>query len=397
MSHISARPTSGSALQPATNTSAPVGSRVSSRPCSPSSRTSARRTLRIVQQALTHRIPLSGARGTAGVIVDDPDTFHNLVSANYTGEWIDPSPDTRGGEEPGYVRSIDRETFAYAEAIQTASESGQNTVAHPTTSLGRQLEIVARLLGGGLQAPFFLTSEFVCDTRAGQRATHDGRMASVGQSLAAFLTDLDNQGLGDRDLVVTSAEFARRVEENGSQGTDHGTAAPHLALGAQVLGGIYGSPPSLTDLDQSGNLLVQQDFRAMVATILRDFFGANPNSVANVLMGDFPSLGFLEVSSGVEDPHPPARDLQLAAHPNPIVRSPGGAAQIRFRLAREGDTRLELFDAAGRRTAELRRTHLQAGAHKVAWRPPRDLATGAYLVRRTTPQGTDHLKLILAQ
>ncbi|MBD3235153.1 MAG: DUF1501 domain-containing protein [Candidatus Eisenbacteria bacterium] len=350
-----------------------------------------------MQQALSHRIPLSGARSTAGVIVDDPDTFHNLVSANYTGEWTDPLPDTRGGEELGYVRSIDRETFAYAEAIQTASENGQNTVAYPTTSLGGQLEIVARLLSGGLQTPFFLTSEFGFDTHAGQRATHDGLMASVGQSLAAFLTDLDNQGLGDRVLVVTSAEFARRVEENGSQGTDHGTAAPHLALGAQVLGGIYGSQPSLTDLDENGNLLVQQDFRAMYATILRDFFGANPNTVANVLMGDFPSLGFLEVSSGVEDPRPPARDLQLAAHPNPIVRSPDGAAQIRLRLAREGDTRLELFDAAGRRTAELLRTHLKAGAHNVAWRPRRDLATGAYLVRLTTPQGTDHLKLILAQ
>ncbi|MCA9728437.1 MAG: DUF1501 domain-containing protein, partial [Candidatus Eisenbacteria bacterium] len=245
-----------------------------------------------LQQALAHRIPLTGDRGVTGVIVDDPSTFFALVNGSYSGEWSDELPDTRGGDELTYVREIDQDTFEYAAAIQNASENGTNTVVYPQSTLGGQLEIVARLISGGLGTPIFLTAEFGFDTHAQQAASHAQILGSVGSSVAAFLNDLRNQGLSQRVLVLTQSEFGRRVSENGSLGTDHGTAAPMLAVGDPVAGGVFGTNPDLTNLDPNGNLLIQHDYRAVYQTVLQNHFGASGAVAQDVLYGDFGTIPF---------------------------------------------------------------------------------------------------------
>ena len=80
-------------------------------------------------------------------------------------------------------------------------------------------------------------------------------------------------------LVVTYSEFGRRVEENGSTGTDHGTAAPMFAFGNPVAGGIYGPNPDLADLDDDGDLRFDIDFRQVYATVLDQWLGANSAGV----------------------------------------------------------------------------------------------------------------------
>jgi uncharacterized protein (DUF1501 family) len=90
--------------------------------------------------------------------------------------------------------------------------------------------------------------------------------------------------------VMTWSEFGRRVEENASQGTDHGTAAPLFVIGNAVQGGIYGEPPDLTSLDANGNLVHTTDFRSIYATVLDRWLGA---SAAAVLGGDYGEQGFL--------------------------------------------------------------------------------------------------------
>jgi uncharacterized protein (DUF1501 family) len=82
-------------------------------------------------------------------------------------------------------------------------------------------------------------------------------------------------------------EFGRRVEENGSLGTDHGTATPMFLVGRSLKGGFYGQPPSLTDLDD-GNLRMTTDFRRVYATMIREWLGYD--DAAAVLKGSFPTL-----------------------------------------------------------------------------------------------------------
>jgi uncharacterized protein (DUF1501 family) len=83
-------------------------------------------------------------------------------------------------------------------------------------------------------------------------------------------------------------EFGRRVEENGSLGTDHGTATPMFLFGKAVKGGMYGRHPSLTDLDD-GNMKMTTDFRRVYATVIGEWLGYDDTPA--VLRGQFEPLG----------------------------------------------------------------------------------------------------------
>ncbi len=333
-----------------------------------------------LQQGFGHEIPLSGDRGTIGVVVDNPDTFYDLVNQNYTGEWDDELPDTRGGEELQYVRNIDVATFQYADAISQAADAGSNTVVYPQTNLGIQLEIVARLISGALDTPIYLTADVGFDTHVGQLPAHAALMDSLGRSVAAFFADLDNQGLSDRVVLVTTSEFGRRVEENGGFGTDHGTAAPLFALGAGVVGGMYGSNPDLADLDIYGNMKLQHDFRSIYATLLRGHFDASAILAGDVLMGDFDPIDFMAISTGVADAIPPGANRFYGAVPNPSLQSRSGPVFVRFDLAHPARVELQVFDVRGRRVSHLGGRAFPAGRHRLAW-DARGLSAGVYLAR----------------
>jgi len=90
--------------------------------------------------------------------------------------------------------------------------------------------------------------------------------------------DMDSKGRANNTMIMTFSEFGRTVKENGSQGTDNGTAEPLFLIGGRVSGGLYGSYPSLTDLD-SGDLKFNVDFRQVYATVLQDWLGADPSQV----------------------------------------------------------------------------------------------------------------------
>ncbi|MBD3160765.1 MAG: DUF1501 domain-containing protein [Candidatus Eisenbacteria bacterium] len=350
-----------------------------------------------LQQSFAHRVPLTGERGVTGVVVDNPDTFYSLVNANYSGPWNDELPDTRGGEELAYARQIDIESFEYAEAIQAAAENGTNTVAYPGSALGLQLEIVAKLISGGLDTPVFLTAEFGFDTHAGQAGPHDVLMASIGQSVAAFLQDLANQGLDEKVVALTTSEFGRRVAENVSLGTDHGSAAPLFAFGRDVQGGIFGHNPDLSDLDPYGNLLLQHDFRSVYAEVLRHHFGASETVAADVLFEHFEPIGFLDAVTPVEpEPSRPARDRILPVHPHPVSVSRLGRITLAIDLAAPGPALVETFDVRGRRVARLAGEERDAGRHGVVW-DLRGLAAGTYFVRMRTARGETTRKLTLSR
>ena len=105
------------------------------------------------------------------------------------------------------------------------------------------------------------------DTHASQLQTHANLLGELSSSLKAFLNDLKQAKLDDRVLVLAFSEFGRRVEENDSQGTDHGTAAPVFLAGPGVNSGLHGQTPSLSDLT-AGDLKSSIDFRDVYSTVL---------------------------------------------------------------------------------------------------------------------------------
>ena len=116
------------------------------------------------------------------------------------------------------------------------------------------------------------------DTHGNQANRHAALLQELSQGLATFCRDLKERGHLDRTLVMTFSEFGRRVAENQSAGTDHGTAAPLFLAGGKVKPGLHGGPPDLTDLD-SGDLKFKTDFRSVYSTVLKQWFHADPKQV----------------------------------------------------------------------------------------------------------------------
>lgn len=127
------------------------------------------------------------------------------------------------------------------------------------------------------------------DTHSNQTGAHERLMAELDSSLSAFCADLKSQGNFDRVLLMSFSEFGRRVQENASGGTDHGAAAPLFVLGGKVRPGIYGAPPSLTQL-HDGDIIHNIDFRSVYATVLSKWLNA---PVEPVLKRSFPLLSFV--------------------------------------------------------------------------------------------------------
>lgn len=115
-------------------------------------------------------------------------------------------------------------------------------------------------------------------------------LETVDKGLDAFYQDISQMGVADNILMMTFSEFGRRVRENGSLGTDHGTAAPMLILGNRVRGGLHGEHPSLTKLDDNGDLIYTVDFRSVYATILEDWLSADSQAI---LGKKFEKLGLI--------------------------------------------------------------------------------------------------------
>ncbi len=127
------------------------------------------------------------------------------------------------------------------------------------------------MIAGGLPSRIFYVSQGGYDTHTNQRNGQDGRLRELAEAVKAFTDDLTNIGAFDRVLIMTFSEFGRRVQENGSRGTDHGAAAPMFLVGSKIKAGLLGAEPSIDPKDlKDGDIQFNTDFRSVYASILQD-------------------------------------------------------------------------------------------------------------------------------
>jgi len=164
-------------------------------------------------------------------------------------------------------------------------------VNYPGHDLGRSLRLVGSMIRAGLPTRVYYASLGGFDTHAGQEWKHGDLMRRFGEAVAAFYNDLKRQGNHERVLMMTFSEFGRRVKQNASGGTDHGTAAPMFLIGDPVRGGVHGRHPSLTKLDANGDLVFHTDFRRVYATIIDQWMGTDSRPILN---GRFEALDVIK-------------------------------------------------------------------------------------------------------
>jgi uncharacterized protein (DUF1501 family) len=142
-----------------------------------------------------------------------------------------------------------------------------NGTRYPNSKLGEHLGLIARMIKAGASTRVFYTKQDGYDTHIDQRDAHANLLGTFSAALAAFHKDIKQSNLSDRVLLVAFRKFGRRVAENGSQGTDHGTAGPVFLVGSQVTPGLHGTMPSLQNLD-AGDIKYSTDFRRIYATLV---------------------------------------------------------------------------------------------------------------------------------
>jgi uncharacterized protein (DUF1501 family) len=145
----------------------------------------------------------------------------------------------------------------------------------PKSALGAQLSQAATLIAAGVQASVIKVQQSGYDTHAQQAGRHAALLGELAEGLASLRAALIEAGAWRRTLVMTYAEFGRRVAENASGGSDHGTAAAHFLLGGRVRGGLLGEQPPLDDLE-AGDLRHRLDFRRLYAGVAGDWLGLPP-------------------------------------------------------------------------------------------------------------------------
>ncbi|MEE2912356.1 MAG: DUF1501 domain-containing protein [Planctomycetota bacterium] len=159
-----------------------------------------------------------------------------------------------------------------------AAVSKKSLVRYPSGQLAQQLQLIASMIRADLPTRVYYASLGGFDTHANQLNSHANLMRQLGDTLKAFQEDLGKQGNTGKVLTMVFSEFGRRVAQNGSGGTDHGTAAPMFLIGDNVKAGLLGKHPSLTKLDE-GDLIYNTDFRQVYASILEDWMGANAQEI----------------------------------------------------------------------------------------------------------------------
>jgi uncharacterized protein (DUF1501 family) len=220
--------------------------------------------------------------------------------ASLTDLQIDPGATlaaTKPGGDSGDLLAFAQRTtldarFAADRINDVAQAAGG--AQYPQTELAGRLKTVSQLIKSGFETPVYYAIQGGYDTHAAQLPAHGRLLRELAGAIQAFLDDLKASGLSDRVLVLGFSEFGRRVDENGSLGTDHGTAGPVFLAGAGVRAGLHEATPSMTDLED-GDLKMSVDFRRVYATILANWLGIEPQPV---LGGEFALLDAVVGATG---------------------------------------------------------------------------------------------------
>jgi uncharacterized protein (DUF1501 family) len=189
--------------------------------------------------------------------------------------------DARRGDGNGlldFVQSSTSSALAASERLESTGKSYKSSVTYPQAPLAEKLQTVAKLIASGLNTSVYYVQLDGFDTHSQQPEAHQGLLRQLGDGVKAFLDDIDALQQSERVTVMAFSEFGRRVEENASEGTDHGTAGPMFLAGAKVKPGLIGAHPSLSDL-KDGDLQHHTDFRQVYATVLTKWFDCDADAI----------------------------------------------------------------------------------------------------------------------
>ena len=230
------------------------------------------------------------AREHVPVVFDDPEKF-GRKGLFQERPLLDRAPDmdSHASASKRYLLEVAKSAREASQLVRDAWANYKTPVDYGIVPV--QLPKVASLIAAGMPTRLYYTAyrHNAFDTHVQQADLHQRLLTYVSDAVAGFMKDMERIGRADDVVVLVFSEFGRRVPENTSLGTDHGTANHMYVIGKTVKGGHYGSPVSLTELDEGDNLVFTTDFRRVYATVIGGWLGcANANQLLSGKFETFP-------------------------------------------------------------------------------------------------------------
>jgi uncharacterized protein (DUF1501 family) len=214
-----------------------------------------------------------------GLALKTPSKFHQLTQSRYLSRLSQELAPAAATSELHYLYKTLAETASSADYLYDKSKVHTSTATYPNTDLGRNLKTTAELITSGVESRVYYVALSGFDTHVRQHEQQGRLLGELSDGLAALAADLQKSDEWHNTLVMVFSEFGRRVTQNASHGTDHGTANNVLLLsGGLRKPGLLNAPASLADLDE-GDLRYRVDFRSLYASILSDWLGADDKLV----------------------------------------------------------------------------------------------------------------------
>lgn len=216
-----------------------------------------------------------------GIALRDAGTLFKNTNEPFFKEMIKADQAHLDEENLGYLYKTMIETSSSASYIQNTSKVYQQKFSYPNSGFSNQLKTVSKFINSGLKTRVYYVSMSGFDTHANQNQQQGRLLQQYAEGMNAFIKELKQNNKLDDTLVITFSEFGRRVEQNASNGTDHGTANNMFIFGGKLKKqGIYNPAPNLSDLD-GGDLKYQLDFREVYGTILDKWLDVNNEQILN--------------------------------------------------------------------------------------------------------------------
>jgi uncharacterized protein (DUF1501 family) len=239
------------------------------------------------QQSLAVR-----SRGHVPLVFDDPQKFTRTGFAEEAAALKAIAGMGKAeNDAQDFMLSVSRSALDAEQLVRDAWAKYRTPIDYGLVRFG--LERVAALIAADFPTRIYYVAyrNNAFDTHVYQSDVHARLWTYTSDHIAAFIKDVARLGRGKDVVLMAFSEFGRRVKENTSRGTDHGTAGPAFVIGAPVLGGQYGNVPSLTDLDD-GNLKYTTDYRRIYATLAGTWMGHRDTEA--LLRGNFEPLPLLD-------------------------------------------------------------------------------------------------------
>ena len=225
------------------------------------------------------------------VVFDDPERFARKGLRQSRPLLDNPAATNEPNLSRQYLDKVAASAREASQLVRAAWDSYKTPVDYGIRSL--DLNKVAAMISAGLPSQLFYVSfrHNAFDTHVQQNELHGRLLSYASDAIAGFLKDMERIGRADQVSVLVFSEFGRRVAENTSLGTDHGTANHMYLIGKPVKGGHYGDAPSLTHLDEDGNLKFTTDFRRVYASVIEGWLQHDSKALLGGDFKTFPLFG----------------------------------------------------------------------------------------------------------